>query len=103
MHPSWMDREKLYGGLSTSLLKFVRHLILGNATLNHTGAYMGIVKLIHVVCKRFTVEVVFGAEILCVIGQYCGLVADGHRLALIELFTLRGLWDSVEKGWMVHR
>ena len=28
-----MDREKLYGGLSTSLLKFVRHLILGNATL----------------------------------------------------------------------
>ena len=34
-----MDREKLYGGLSTSLLKFVRHLILGNATLNpvHTG------------------------------------------------------------------
>ena len=38
-HPSWMDREKLYGGLSTSLLKFVRHLILGNATLNHTGAY----------------------------------------------------------------
>ena len=27
-HPSWMDREKLYGGLSTSLLKFVRHLIL---------------------------------------------------------------------------
>ena len=29
-----MDREKLYGGLSTSLLKFVRHLILGNATLN---------------------------------------------------------------------
>ena len=33
-----MDREKLYGGLSTSLLKFVRHLILGNATLNHTAA-----------------------------------------------------------------
>ena len=40
-HPSWMDREKLYGGLSTSLLKFVRHLILGNATLKHTGAYSG--------------------------------------------------------------
>ena len=65
-----MDREKLYGGLSTSLLKFVRHLILGNATLKPHRCIQGNLKLIHIVCKMFP-KSIMGLVDHCGTSNYC--------------------------------